>query len=143
MMAAFRRGMRGEQGGAAGGEGKEDGAGAGERKGAEESKGLSERDAGWGGARARRRGPGARSESKGWDGVGDDDRDDVALDGEVDDAALLRWSQALDFDRYISDWHAVGTSAPTEGPVLEAGAEEDELASLAATGTFGRSAVVQ
>lgn len=52
-------------------------------------------------------------------------------DWEKDAAALLEWSSALDFDSYVDDWAAVGTSAGpgvTEATMLdeESAADDDD-----------------
>ena len=36
-------------------------------------------------------------------------------DWEAESAALLHWSDALDFDTYVADWANIGTSAHTWG----------------------------
>lgn len=67
---------------------------------------------------AEERKDGGREEDEGEEGEGE----------EPGLEELLEWSEALDFDRYMQSWRAVGTSAPTEGPMLEEG-EEAELLS--------------
>lgn len=67
----------------------------------------------------------------------DEGADGGAGGGEPELDELLEWSEALDFDDYMQSWRAVGTSAPTEGPMVEEGEEADLLSEYAGSAAGG------